>query len=104
MTERTLEDRIAYIKDMARVLGFRVITDGDMGDYRYLRFEDSINSEKKMITIHARIYSDNVETEMIFEKNPIKFNRDVKMNIKEALDVATLIDGLYDWLNRVVYD
>lgn len=96
MTERTIEGRLVYIKDIAHVLGFHTITDGDMGDYRYLRFENSIHSEKKMITIYVRIYPDKVETELIFEKKHIMFNRGVKGNIKEALDVATLIDGLYD--------
>lgn len=102
--EKNLESRIEYIKDMAHVLGFPKITDGDMGDYRYLRFEDSMNPGKKMITIDARIYPETVQTELIFKENKIKFSRDVKMKLKEALDVAYMVDGLYDWLNDVVYD
>ncbi|MEN6293797.1 MAG: hypothetical protein ABFD07_17495, partial [Methanobacterium sp.] len=97
--EKNLETRIDYIKDMAHVLGFPIITDGNMDNYRYLKFEDSNYSKKKMITIYARIYSDSVHTELIFKENKITFSRDIKMKLKEVLDLASMVDGLYDWLN-----
>lgn len=102
--ERTLESRLAYIKEMAKVLGFPKITDSDVGDYRSLIFEDTFNPNKRIITIHAEIYTNTVKTELVFEKNIIKFDRNVKSKLKEALDVASLIDGLYDYLNNVVYE
>lgn len=102
MPEQPLEDRISYIKEMAHIMGFHSITDGDMEDYRYLKFEDYTDPEKKMITIRAEIYPDKIKTEIKFEQKPIVFSRDVKIKINEALDVASMVDGLRNWLNGVV--
>ena len=102
MPEQNLEDRISYIKEMAHIMGFHSITDGDMGDYRYLKFEDYDDPEKRMITIRAELYPDKIKTEIKFEPKPITFSRDVKIKINEALDVASMVDGLRNWLNSGV--
>lgn len=98
--ERSPEPRLDYIKDMANILGFPAITDGDMGNYRYIRFEDNIDPDKRLITIRAEIYPEKVKTEIIFDKKTINFSREFKMKMNEALDVASLIDELYDYLKR----